>query len=94
MRLNHYTTISSFLLLAGLGGVSTGYADELPAPVQALADQGLEIHGQFDAPGGLRGYGASAQGQDMATKFTANLGRGAQGQDTTTNLAVNLGRGA
>ena len=70
MRLNHYTTISSFLLLAGLGGVSTGYADELPAPVQALADQGLEIHGQFDAPGGLRGYGASAQGQDMAIYLT------------------------
>lgn len=70
MRLNRYAFISSSLLLTGLVGISTSYADDLPAPVQALADQGLEIHGQFDAPGALRGYGASAQGRDMAIYLT------------------------
>ncbi len=70
MRLNQNTIMSSFVLLAGLGVISTSHADDLPAPVQALADQGLEIHGQFDAPGGLRGYGASVQGQDMAIYLT------------------------
>ncbi len=62
--------LSSLLLLASIGGVTSAHADELPAPVQALANQGLTIHGQFDAPGGIRGYGASVQGQDMAIYLT------------------------
>ena len=70
MHLKRHAGISSFLLLAGLVGTSASVADDLPAPIQALADQGLEIHGQFEAPGGLRGYGASVQGQDMAIYLT------------------------
>ncbi|MGP9768363.1 thiol:disulfide interchange protein DsbG [Halomonas sp. AOP13-D3-9] len=70
MHLKHHPFLSGFLLLTALWGTSLSYADELPAPIQALADQGLEIHGQFDAPGGLRGYGASVQGQDMAIYLT------------------------
>ncbi len=70
MHLKRHSVISGFLLLAGLAVSSASPADELPAPIQALADQGLEIHGQFDAPGGLRGYGASVQGQDMAIYLT------------------------
>lgn len=45
-------TISGFLLLAGLVGSSASAADELPAPIQALADQGLEIHGNSMPPAG------------------------------------------
>lgn len=45
-------------------------ADSLPAPIQALADQGLEIHGEFDAPGGMRGFGASRQGQEVTIYLT------------------------
>ncbi|CAH1043909.1 thiol:disulfide interchange protein DsbG [Halomonas sp. TD01] len=62
--------LSSLLLLTSIGTTSAGYAEELPAPVQALANQGLTIHGQFEAPGGIRGYGASVQGQDMAIYLT------------------------
>lgn len=70
MHLKCLPVISGFVLMAGLVGTSASVADELPAPIQALADQGLKIHGQFDAPGGLRGYGASVQGQDMAIYLT------------------------
>lgn len=70
MHLNLQPIARGIFLLAGLWGASVSYADELPAPVQALADQGIEIHGQFDAPGGMRGYGASVQGQDMAIYLT------------------------
>ncbi|TVP51631.1 MAG: thiol:disulfide interchange protein DsbG [Halomonas sp.] len=70
MHLNRQPIVSGFLLLAGFWGSSLSYAGELPPPIQALADQGLEIHGQFDAPGGMRGFGASVQGQDMAIYLT------------------------
>ncbi len=63
--------VGRFALLAALGSAAAAsHADELPAPVQALANQGLTIHGQFDAPGGMRGFGASVQGQDMAIYLT------------------------
>lgn len=62
--------LSHLLLLTTIGSATASVADELPAPVQALANQGLTIHGQFDAPGGIRGYGASVQGQDMAIYLT------------------------
>ena len=43
-----------------------------PAPLQALVDQGLEVHGQFDAPGGLQGFAASHRGREMAVYLTAD----------------------
>lgn len=44
--------VGRFALLAALGSAAAAsHADELPAPVQALANQGLTIHGQFEAPG-------------------------------------------
>ena len=58
------------LLAATASTAVVSFADELPAPIQALANQGLTIHGQFDAPGGMRGFGASVQGQDMAIYLT------------------------
>lgn len=62
--------LSHLVLWTGLSAVSVSHAEELPAPIQALAEQGITIHEAFDAPGGLRGYGASAQGQDMAIYLT------------------------
>jgi len=41
-----------------------------PAPLQALVEQGLEIHGEFAAPGGLSGYAASHRGREMAVYLT------------------------
>jgi thiol:disulfide interchange protein DsbG len=61
-------------LISGLsaGGLSSVALanDALPAAVQALTNQGIEIHQRFDAPGGLTGFGASAQGQEMAIYLT------------------------
>lgn len=37
----------------------------LPAPVKALADQGLEIDGSLDAPTGFRGYLGKLRGQPL-----------------------------
>ncbi|WP_247643275.1 thiol:disulfide interchange protein DsbG [Salinicola sp. MIT1003] len=45
-------------------------ADDWPAPIQTLEQQGLTIHGEFDAPGGLRGYAASVRGQSVAAFLT------------------------
>ncbi|MGO1773468.1 MULTISPECIES: thiol:disulfide interchange protein DsbG [unclassified Halomonas] len=70
MHLTRHSMLSGMFLFVGLWGSSASYANDLPAPVQALADQGIEIHGQFEAPGGLRGYGASVQGRDMAIYLT------------------------
>lgn len=42
----------------------------LPKPIAAAADQGLVIVGTFDAPAGLKGYAATAQGQPLAIYLT------------------------
>ncbi|RUO18998.1 thiol:disulfide interchange protein DsbG [Aliidiomarina iranensis] len=46
--------------------------EELPAPIQTLAEQGLTIVDQFPAPGGLTGYAAEFQGQAIALYLTAD----------------------
>ncbi|MCE8003551.1 MULTISPECIES: thiol:disulfide interchange protein DsbG [Billgrantia] len=58
--------------LAPLAAVSAAQADEWPGPVQALVEEGLEIHGEFEAPGGLVGYAASHQGREMTVYVTAD----------------------
>ena len=44
--------------------------DHWPAPVQALTDQGLKIHAEFEAPDGLTGYAASYPGGEVAIYLT------------------------
>ncbi|MCE8030584.1 thiol:disulfide interchange protein DsbG [Halomonas daqingensis] len=58
--------------LAPFAAVSAAQADEWPGPVQALVEEGLEIHGEFEAPGGLVGYAASHQGREMTVYVTAD----------------------
>ena len=41
-----------------------------PSPVAAMADRGMNILGSFDAPSGLTGYAATAQGRPMAIYVT------------------------
>jgi len=41
-----------------------------PAPIQALTEQGLTVHGRFAAPGGLTGFAASYPGGDVAIYLT------------------------
>ncbi|WP_104202211.1 thiol:disulfide interchange protein DsbG [Billgrantia saliphila] len=58
--------------LASLYATTSVHADAWPAPVQALVEQGLEIHGEFEAPSGLTGYAASHQGREMTVYLTAD----------------------
>ncbi|RTR07178.1 thiol:disulfide interchange protein DsbG [Halomonas nitroreducens] len=58
------------LTLAGLSLPLAAPAADWPAPIQALADQGLTIHERFEAPGGLTGFAASAQGREVAVYLT------------------------
>jgi thiol:disulfide interchange protein DsbG len=44
--------------------------DHWPAPVQALSAQGLEIHAEFEAPGGLTGFAASYPSGEVAIYLT------------------------
>ncbi|MGM0988252.1 MAG: thiol:disulfide interchange protein DsbG [Pseudomonadota bacterium] len=63
--------LSLMIGLATLPLTSTLSADDhWPSPLQALVEQGLEIHGEFEAPGGLSGFAASHQGREMAVYLT------------------------
>ncbi|MDL0433739.1 thiol:disulfide interchange protein DsbG [Marinobacter sp. TBZ242] len=61
---------SSVLALAFVGAIPIAVAEEWPDPIQAIANQGLTIHGDFEAPSGLTGYAASYQGQEIAVYLT------------------------
>ncbi|MCS4504330.1 thiol:disulfide interchange protein DsbG [Arhodomonas aquaeolei] len=54
-------------LILGLSGV---HAADLPAPLQSLEAQGVEIGEPFEAPGGLTGYVISARGQTVTVYVT------------------------
>lgn len=49
---------------------SATHAEEWPAPIRQLENQGLSVLGTFDAPGGLEGYVARFQGQPVAAYLT------------------------
>lgn len=44
----------------------------MPAPIEALKTQGVEVVGRFDAPGGLAGYAATMENQPLAIYLTAD----------------------
>jgi len=68
MRLPYCLISASVLTLAA---ATTSLADDhWPAPVQALASQGLEIHAEFEAPGGLKGFAASYPSGEVAIYLT------------------------
>ena len=54
----------------GLMPLSSVEAEDHPAPIEALEEEGLEVHGEFDAPGGLSGFAASHRGQPMTIFVT------------------------
>jgi len=58
------------LLLAAPVGWAGAQAAEEPAVISTVRDQGLEILGSFDAPGGLRGYAGLAGDQPVAVYVT------------------------
>lgn len=75
-------------------------AEDWPAPIKQIELQGLTIHGEFDAPGGLKGYAASMRGQAVAAYLTpdgehAVVGTliDAQGQNVATATLEQLVNG-
>ncbi|WP_018717042.1 thiol:disulfide interchange protein DsbG [Arhodomonas aquaeolei] len=59
------------LVPAGLVlGLAPAHAAELPAPLQSLAVQGVDVGEPFEAAGGLTGYVISAQGRTMTAYVT------------------------
>lgn len=61
--------LSAPLMLAACGANAE---DDLPPPVQIIADQGVDFVGTFDAPGGLTGYVGEYQGQGLTVYVTAD----------------------
>lgn len=63
-----YTLPLAFSWLATACGVAAD--DTLPAPVQTIASQGVDIKGQFDGPDGMTGFVGEFQGQGIAIYTT------------------------
>lgn len=68
MPLRRFATPTLLLTLAASAPVLA--ESSWPAPVQALTAQGLRIHAEFEAPGGLTGYAASHQGGEVTIYLT------------------------
>ncbi len=67
--------IKQCLLLGALSGsffiASAAFAAEpLPAPIKFLESEGVQIVGEFEAPGGLKGYAARFRGDTMGIYLT------------------------
>ena len=97
------TTLRLTLTLGASVALATSLhatADEWPAPIQELEQQGLTIHGEFDAPDGLTGYAGSARGQTVAAYLTSGgehavIGTliNAEGQDVSAERLEQLVNG-
>ena len=59
-----------YAALFSLAPVTFASATDLPAPIAATVERGVEIIGQFDAPSGLQGYAGKFNGQGMALFLT------------------------
>lgn len=57
-------------LLSLTAATALSAATPWPAPIQALMEEGLEVHARFEAPGGLDGFAASHRGRAMAVYLT------------------------
>ena len=65
-----FTRIAALVTLSGLAGLS--FAQDYPAPIEAMRDKGVEILDTFTAPSGLNGYAALYQGRPLAIYLTAD----------------------
>src|SRR5699024_10065809 len=60
------------LMLALVTSPARAADEKWPAPVAALAHEGLTIEKKFEAPSGLTGYAASFRGKPVAVYLTAD----------------------
>lgn len=64
------SSISWLALTSAMIASGTASAQELPAPLEALEAQGVEIVQEFSAPDGLTGYAAQMRGESFAIYVT------------------------
>lgn len=103
-------TVLSAALLLGLSGCSqaqapkapaaatAGKPGERPAVLKSIEQQGFEVMGEFDAPGGLRGFAGVVGGQQPAAAYVTADGThvlvgslfDAQGKDIGTEPVERL----
>jgi len=67
MKLAH---LAAAICIASLPSLS--FAENYPAPIEALRGKGVEILDTFDAPSGLQGYAGSYQGSPLAIYLTSD----------------------
>lgn len=67
IRLTPQFALSSLLLTLA---PFTVLAEELPGPIAATVERGVEIVGRFDAPSGMQGYAGRFNGQGIALYLT------------------------
>lgn len=63
--MNRFSVALASLLMAG-----AVYAEDWPAPLQFLVDQGVEIHAEIDSKISLKSYAASFRGEPMELYLT------------------------
>ncbi|KAB7623417.1 thiol:disulfide interchange protein DsbG [Alkalilimnicola sp. S0819] len=63
-------TLISLMLLAL--PATPALAEDYPAAIEALVEQGVRIEARFDAPSGMTGYAARVQGRPLAFYVTAD----------------------
>lgn len=76
--MRHFNPATLLLALAIAGAAGCSQAEEppahphkaRPAVIKGIESQGLEVYGEFDAPGGLRGFAGMAGQRPMAVYVT------------------------
>lgn len=72
LALRGHTRLKLLAAAFGLMPLQVTMAADYPAPIEALQQEGLEVHGEFEAPNGMTGYAASHRGQPMTIFVTAD----------------------
>lgn len=67
-----HPTSALYAVLLSLTPLAPALAEQLPAPIAATVERGVEIIGRFDAPSGLQGYAGKFNGQGMALYLTSD----------------------
>lgn len=68
MKFTHSIAIATLAALVAAPAV----AAELPTAIKALADKGVQVLDEFEAPGELRGFAASINGRGVGLYLTAD----------------------
>lgn len=68
----HNFVAAGAVIFACVGSATAQTANKLPPPIKALQSEGVVVTGEFDAPGGLRGFAARIGHRPLAIYVTAD----------------------